>query len=67
MAAALQQNDTAFADLARRYQTDVPKIKAAYDTLGGTLADTSGKLGEIARKFNSGEIPTDHPINVEAP
>ena len=65
--AALQQNETVFAELARRYQTDVPHIKAAYDALGGTLADTSGKLGEIARKFNSGEIPTDHPINVEAP
>lgn len=65
--AALQQNETAFADLARRYQTDVPHIKAAYDTLGGTLADASGKLGEISRKFQSGEIPTDHPIKVDVP
>ncbi|WP_135451308.1 tape measure protein [Mycobacterium sp. DL99] len=65
--AALQQNDSAFAELARRYQTDIPHIKAAYDTLGGTLADASGKLGDISRKFNSGEIPTDHPINVDVP
>ncbi|MFV8232331.1 tape measure protein [Mycolicibacterium fortuitum] len=65
--AALEQNDAAFAELARRYQTDIPHIKAAYDSLGGTLADASGKLGEISRKFQSGEIPTDHPIKVDVP
>lgn len=67
MAAALKQNEDAFANLAQRYQTDVPHIKAAYDTLGGTLADTSGKLGAIAKLFQDGSIPTDHPINIEAP
>ncbi|WP_020657102.1 phage tail tape measure protein [Mycobacterium sp. 141] len=64
MTAALQQNDAAFTDLARRYQTDMPKVKAAYDTLGGTLADASGKLSGIAKMFQDGSIPTDHPINV---
>ena len=60
-------NDQTFASLAQRYQTDVPKIRAAFDTLGGKLTELSPKLSEIAQKFQSGEIPTDHPINIEAP
>ena len=60
-------NDQTFASLAQRYQTDVPKIRAAFDTLGGKLTELSPKLSEIAQKFQNGEIPTDHPINIEAP
>ncbi|MUL47610.1 tape measure protein [Mycobacterium sp. CBMA293] len=67
MAAALKANDDTFAALAQRYQTDVPRIKAAYDTLGGSIADASGKLGAIAKLFQTGAIPTDHPIKVDAP
>ncbi|MGV0624960.1 tape measure protein [Mycolicibacter minnesotensis] len=67
MGAAMSKNDEAFAALARRFQTDVPSIKAAFDTLGGTMANYSGQLSGIAKLFQSGAIPTDHPINVEAP
>lgn len=67
MTAALKANDDTFAALAQRYQTDVPHIKAAYDTLGGSIADASGKLGAIAKLFQKGDIPTDHPIKVDAP
>lgn len=67
MQAALKSNDETFAVLAKRFQTDVPHIKAAFDTLGGPLANVSGKLSGIAKLFQDGAIPTDHPINVEAP
>ena len=67
MATVLQQNDEIFAQLAKRYQADVPAIKAAYDTLGGSIADASGKLGNIAKLFQDGAIPTDRAINVSTP
>lgn len=67
MGATLAQNDEAFANLARRFQTDIPHIKAAFDSLGGPLANAGGQLAGIAKLFQSGAIPTDHPIKVDAP
>lgn len=67
MGATMSKNDEAFAALARRFQTDIPSIKAAFDSLGGTTANFAGELSGIAKLFQSGAIPTDHPINVDAP
>ncbi|PQM52039.1 phage tail tape measure protein [Mycolicibacter virginiensis] len=67
MAAVIAKNEENFAELARRFQTDVPHIKAAFDDLGGTLATYGDRLGGIAKLIQSGQIPTDLPIKVDAP
>ena len=67
MAATMAANEQAFAVLAQRFQTDIPRIKAAFDNLGGPLANAGGQLTSIAKLFQSGQIPTDHPIKVDAP
>lgn len=67
MGATMAANEEAFAVLARRFQTDIPSIKAAFDSLGGPLANAGAQLSGIAKLFQSGQIPTDHPIKVDAP
>lgn len=67
MNATMVANEETFAMLARRFQTDIPSIKAAFDSLGGPLANAGGQLSSIAKLFQTGQIPTDHPIKVDAP
>lgn len=67
MTEVLRQNDEQFAALAEAYGTTVPKIKAAYKSLGGSLSDFGGQLGKVAQLLQSGDIPTDHPIKIDTP
>ncbi|KAB7755198.1 hypothetical protein [Mycolicibacterium mucogenicum] len=67
MAKALADNEQLFADLAARYGTSVDKIRAAYDAFGGKLADAGGKIGELAKLFQTGAIPTNTAIKVDTP
>lgn len=63
----LAENEQRFTELAQSGQTSVDKIRGAYNAMNGQLGDFSGKLGAIAKLIQSGSLPTDHPIKVDAP